>query len=124
MRKMSTTFMVIGIVVMLVGAWFASIGVGGWKLLGSRYEDQTSITAPVTDIQVANPGLAQVEILPATGSTVEFRRTVRYLSPLADRPGQTHRVEGNTLFLDQCGGLAPCAIDYTVYVPAGVHVSH
>lgn len=122
MRNMGTVLTIIGVVVMLVGAWLAFLGVGGWKLLGSRYEDQTSITTPVTDIQIANPGLAQVEIRPAAGKNVQFERTVRYLNPLASRPGPTHRVEGTTLFLDQCG-LTPCAIDYTVFVPDGVRVS-
>jgi len=119
---MGTALTAVGIVVMLVGAWFTFIGIGGWKLLGSRFEDQTSVPTTVTDIQIANPGLAKVEVVPATGPNVEFRRTVRYLSPLAQRPGQTHRVEGTTLFLDQCGP-APCAIDYTVYVPEGVNVA-
>lgn len=122
MRTMGTALLVLGVVLLLVGGWFAFLGAGGWKLLGSRYEDTTSVASPVTDIQIANPGLAQVEIRAATGSTVAFSRTVRYLSPIASRPGQTHRVEGTTLFLDQCG-MAPCAIDYTVFVPDGVHVS-
>ncbi len=122
MRTMGTALLVVGVVLMLVGGWFAFLGAGGWKLLGSRYEDRTSIASAVTDVRIANPGLAQVDVRPATGSTVEFSRTVRYLSPLAKRPGQTHRVEGTTLYLDQCG-MAPCAIDYTVFVPQGVHVS-
>jgi hypothetical protein len=122
MRHMGTALLTMGVVLMLVGGWFAFLGAGGWKLLGSRYEDRTSIESRVTEIQIAKPGLAKIDIQPAAGSTVEFSRTVRYLSPFTHRPGQTHRVEGTTLYLDQCG-MAPCAIDYTVLVPDGVHVS-
>jgi hypothetical protein len=121
MRKMGTTLTVVGVVLILLGGWLAFLGTGGWKLLGSRYEDQTSIAAPVTEVLIANPGLAQVEIRPATGTNVEFRRTVRWQPPFTNRPGQTHRVEGNRLFLDQADGFS--AVDYTVNVPTGVHVS-
>ena len=117
---MATVFLVIGIVLLLVGGAFTFIGSGAWKLVGSHYEDRTSI-AGVTNIQIASHGLAQVVIRAAAGPNVEFERTVRWQPPFTERPGQTHRLEGTTLFLDQADGFS--AVDYTVYVPDGVQVS-
>jgi hypothetical protein len=121
MNRMATVFLVIGIVLLLVGGSFTFIGSGAWKLLGSHYEDRTSIAEAVINIQIASHGLAQVEIRPATGPNVEFQRTVRWQPPFTERPGQTYRLEGTTLFLDQADGIS--AVDYTVYVPEGVLVS-
>lgn len=121
MSKMGTALTIVGVVLILLGGWFAFLGTGGWKILGSQYQDQTSIAAPVSEVLIANPGLAQVEIRPAAGTNVEFRRTVRWQPPFTNRPGQTHRVEGTRLFLDQADGLS--AVDYLLYLPTGVHVS-
>ena len=118
---MNGLLLVAAVVVVLGGAWAAFLVFGGWKLVGSSFEDEASISAPVTEIQVAPPGLAKVDIRTSGASQVRIHRTVRYLSPLVGRPEATHRIEGKTLFLDQCG--FGCAIDYVVDAPSNVHVS-
>ncbi|MBT8224749.1 MAG: hypothetical protein HKP61_09760 [Dactylosporangium sp.] len=117
---MKRTLAISVILILLVGASALSLRLGAWKLLGSRYEDDTTIQEPVTVIKVAAHGLATVDIRRSTTSQVHLRRTVRYLSPLRGRPGRTYRVDGTTLYLDQCGFLG--AVDYVVNVPEGVKV--
>ena len=50
-----------------------------------------------------------------TGATASVRRTVHYLD---DKPGATHRVEGDALILEGCE-QDNCWVDYDVVVPAG-----
>jgi hypothetical protein len=117
---MKLTLVVIGILVLLTGAGPLSLGLGAWKALGSRYQDDTTIQAPVSVIRVANPGLATVDVRRGTTSRVHIHRTVRYLSPFRGRPASTYHVDGTTLYLDQGGFLR--AVDYIVDVPEGVKV--
>ena len=120
-RKMETAVTVVGVILMLLGGWSVFIGTGGWRLVGSKYEDETSITTPITEVVIANPGFAHVDVEPATGTKVDIHRTVRWQPPFTSQPGQTYHVEGNKLFLDQPNGLS--AVDYIVHVPTGVQVS-
>jgi hypothetical protein len=117
---MKQILVISGSLVLLVGVGALSLNLGAWKLLGSRHQDDTTIQEPVSVIQVANQGLATVDVRHGTTSRVHIHRTVRYLSPFRGRPASTYRVDGTTLHLNQCGVL--CAVDYVVDVPEGVDV--
>ena len=82
------------------------INLGGWKMLGSKAQDDMTIQAPITEIRVANLGDGSAEIRRDAAPGVRIHRTLYYLTPgaparrhLARRrnralPGQRRRVRG------------------------------
>jgi len=121
MRKMGIVVVVIGIVVVLAAGsgWLAC---GGWKQIGTRFEDDASFDAAITEIRAAG-GSVDVELRPGTESGIRIHRTVRYLNPLHERPGPTSRIDGTVLRLGSDDSCTFCAVEYVVVAPAGVRVS-
>jgi hypothetical protein len=121
MRKMGIVVVVIGVVVVLAAGsgWLAC---GGWKQIGTRFEDDTSSDAAITEIR-ATGGSVDVELRPGIEPGVRIHRTVRYLNPLHPRPGPTSRIDGAVLRLGSDDSCTLCAVEYVVVAPAGVRVS-
>jgi len=121
MRKMGIIVVVIGIVVVLAAGsgWLAC---GGWKQISTRFEDDASFDAAITEIRAAG-GSVDVELRPGTESGIRIHRTVRYLNPLHERPGPTSRIDGTVLRLGSDDSCTFCAVEYVVVAPAGVRVS-
>jgi hypothetical protein len=120
MRKMHILVVAIGVIVVLVAGtgWLAC---GGWKQIGTRFVDDASSPVAISEIRVSG-GSVDVEVRPGAGSGVEIHRTVRYLNPLHDRPGTTHRIDGTVLQLGSDDSCTFCAVEYVVVAPAGVRV--
>jgi hypothetical protein len=104
-------------IVVLCGAAYLSLG--GWKVLGYRFQDDSSLEVAVSEIRVVGRGSGSVTIRPGVASRVKIHRDVRYL---VHRPGITFRIEGTVLILN----TAPdrfVAVSYFVDAPKGVRVS-
>ncbi|QEO14277.1 DUF4097 family beta strand repeat protein [Agromyces intestinalis] len=84
------------------------------------FEDSASIDQDIARIVIdSNDGSVTVRGV-AGADSVSLERTVKYRG--AEREiGETHRVSGDELVLDDCG--RNCAIDYVLDVPLGVEVS-
>nr|BFE47414.1 hypothetical protein GCM10017745_08410 [Saccharothrix mutabilis subsp. capreolus] len=85
------------------------------RLVQETFSDQGSVTEKVVAVRVQNDS-GRVTVRGRDGvAAVEVKRTVQY-SRNDDKPsGQTYRVEGDTLVLDDCG--RNCSVDYEVTVP-------
>ncbi len=120
MRRMSIIIAVVaGVVVVALGA--GALACGGWKAIGTHFENDYSSAAQIAEIRV-NGNTVALEFRPATGSGVDIHRTARYLNYFHDRPAPTHRVEGNVLYLDGESSMFS-SIEYVVTAPAGVRVT-
>jgi hypothetical protein len=120
MRKMNLILLTIGVVVVL-GAATGWLLCGGWQSFGARHEDDSSSPAAIDEIRVTGKAVA-VAVRPGPAAGVTIHRTARYLNPLHERPGETHRIVGSVLELG--GDDGPFAvIEYTVTAPAGVRVT-
>lgn len=97
-------------VVAVVGALAGCV-----RLVQERFSDQGSVTEKVVAVRVQNDS-GDVVVRGSEGATsIEVKRTVEY-SRNVDKPtGQTYRVDGDTLVLDDCG--RSCSVDYEVTVP-------
>ncbi|MCE7005246.1 DUF4097 domain-containing protein [Kibdelosporangium philippinense] len=91
-------------------------GCDGFQLTSSNFTDSTDLTQQVGTVRL-NTGSGNVIV--RTGSTASVRRTVHYRQN--DKPGQTHRVEGDTLVLDDCP-QRNCSVDYEVTLPAAAKI--
>jgi len=121
MRKMNIILLVVGVIVILstVMTWLA---IGGWKQLGTHFEDDTSSPMAISEIRVAGTSV-EVQVRPGATSGVEVHRTARYLNPFHDRPGPTSRIDGGVLTLGGDDSCTFCVIEYVVEAPAGVRVT-
>ena len=121
MRKMNVLVAVIGVIA-LFAAGSTWLALGGWKQIGTRFEDDASSAAAISEIRVIGRSV-EVDVRPGTGAGVEIHRTARYLNPFHAQPGPTHQIEGNVLTLRGDDACTFCVIEYSVTVPAGVRVS-
>ena len=121
MRKMGIIVVVIGVVV-VVAAGSGWLACGGWKQIGTRFEDDTSSDVAITEIR-ASGGSVDVEVRPGTEPGVRIHRTVLYLNPLHARPRPTSRIDGTVLRLGSEDSCTFCAVEYVVTAPAGLRVS-
>jgi hypothetical protein len=119
MRKMQAILLIIVVVAVgFVGtAWLCC---GGWKQVGTHFDDDYASAEAITEIRVT--GTVSLALRPTTTPGVEIHRTARYLNPLQSRPGRTHQIEGDVLML---GGDSPMfsIMEYVVALPAGVRVT-
>jgi putative adhesin len=121
MRKMNVLVAVIGVIALLAAGstWLA---LGGWKQIGTRFEDDASSAAAISEIRVTGRSV-EVDVRPGTGTGVKIHRTARYLNPFHAQPGPTHQIEGDVLTLSGDDACTFCVIEYSVTVPEGVRVS-
>ncbi|WP_367134119.1 DUF4097 family beta strand repeat-containing protein [Saccharothrix sp. HUAS TT1] len=84
------------------------------RLVQNGFDDQHSVSERVTEVRLQN-GSGGVTVRGREGATgTEVRRRVRFPKS-DDKPGASHRVEGSTLVLADCGNN--CTVDYEVTVP-------
>lgn len=89
----------------------------GWAGIGEKtFTDEESIGQDVTKVRFDNDS-GDVKI--TIGDEITVHRNVSHHED--DKPGKTHRVEGDTLVLEQCPA-ANCSVDYEVTVPEGTEV--
>lgn len=121
MRKMNVILLIVAALVVAVGAvgWFAC---GGWKSVGTVYEDDASSPVAIDEIRVTGKAVA-VEVRPGTGPGVQIHRTARYLNPLHSRPEATHRIVGTVLELGGDNSASFGVIEYVVLAPAGLPIT-
>ncbi len=121
---MNIVVFVIGAIVVLVAlvAGMTWLALGGWKRLGTRFEDDASSDVGISEIHVSGSSV-EVEVRPGAAPGVQVHRTARYLNPSHDRPGPTHRIDGTVLHLGGDAASTFCVIEYVVVAPAGVRVS-
>lgn len=121
MRKMNIFLLVVGVIVIFstVMTWLA---IGGWKQLGTHFEDDASSPAAISEIRVTGSSV-EVQVRPGAASGVEIHRTARYLNRFHDRPEPTSRIEGGVLTLGGDDSCTFCVIEYVVEAPAGVRVT-
>jgi hypothetical protein len=89
---------------------------GGCGMVTERFADEEAVGQTIRSVLVANDS-GRVKI--RTGGTTSVHRTVHHNS---DRPGGTHRVDGDVLILGSCP-VRNCWVDYEVVVPEGVTVT-
>lgn len=106
---------VLGVCAIGVGTLLLS-GCGSFSLTSSNFSDTTDITQKIATVRIDN-GSGAVRV--RTGATASVKRTVYYRG--TDKPGQTQRVEGDTLVLDRCP-QNNCSVDYEVTLPDGAKV--
>ncbi|MGA6163113.1 DUF4097 family beta strand repeat-containing protein [Amycolatopsis magusensis] len=110
------------------------MGKAGWALTGvavsalaltgcasmtpeDSFSDGTPVPEQITKVRFDVPA-GEVKIRVEKGAPVSLRREVHYRG---DRPGRSHRVDGDTLVLDKCGD--DCSVDYDVVIPAALPVT-
>jgi hypothetical protein len=121
MRTMNVIIVsVVALVLVVVGTGFVLCG--GWRAIATRYEDDASSPAAISEIRVTGKTVA-VQVRPGAGPGVEIHRTARYLNPTHARPASTHRIEGSVLYLGGDDGCTMCVIEYVVTLPAGARIS-
>jgi hypothetical protein len=105
------------------GILIAALGVGVLVLSGCRWHgapnsftDDAAIDAHITSVRVANDS---GDVTIKAGQQPGVHRVVHYDK---DKPGATHRVDGNVLVLDGCH-QDNCSIDYQVIVPPGTSIT-
>lgn len=103
----------------LIGA----LGVGALVLSGCRFHgapnsftDEAAVDAHITSVRVASDS---GDVTIRAGQQPGVHRLVHYDK---DKPGVTHRVEGNVLVLDGCH-KTNCSVDYVVVVPPGTAIT-
>ncbi len=120
MRKMYILIVaVVAVVAVLAAGAFAC---GGWKAIGTSYEDDYASTAPISEIHITGKTVA-VDLDPSSSSAVEIHRTARYLNYFHSRPAPTHRIEGSVLELGGDDSSTFSSIEYVVRAPAGTRIT-
>lgn len=111
---------------------------GGWRGLRVRFEDEMSVPATITGIEVTGHGGGVevtdrgggvepagrgggVEAATAAGTQIRLHLTVRYLRLLGRRPDVTPRIDGTVMVLPTSPRWY-CAVDYLVCAPEGTSV--
>ncbi|MBC6449076.1 DUF4097 family beta strand repeat-containing protein [Actinokineospora xionganensis] len=102
--------------VFAVGVAGAVLLSGACGMVTEQFADNEAVGQTIRSVLVANDSGA-VKI--RTGGTTRVHRQVHHN---ADRPGATHRVDGDVLILQSCP-VRNCWVDYDVVVPEGVTVS-
>ncbi|WP_168211505.1 DUF4097 family beta strand repeat-containing protein [Actinosynnema sp. ALI-1.44] len=106
---------VLGVCAIGVGTLLLS-GCDGFRVNSSNFSDTTDLTQKVAAVRIDN-GSGSVRI--RTGATSSVKRTVYYRGD--NKPGQTHRLEGDTLVLNDCD-QNNCSVDYEVTLTAAAKV--
>jgi hypothetical protein len=88
----------------------------GCERLGTTFEDTEAVGQDITELRFANDS---GDVTVSTGDKTEIERTVHYNG---DKPGETHRVDGDALIIRECP-VEDCTIDYRITVPEGTKVS-
>lgn len=120
MRRMGVILLVVGVVVVL-GIGIGAVACGGWWPIGTRYEDETSSQAAISEIRVTG-GTVGAEVRPGPASGVTVHRTTSYLNPFHARPGETYSIDGSVLELRGDDSCTLCKVEYVVTAPAGVRI--
>lgn len=102
--------------VLALGVAGAVLLTGACGMVTKQYADNEAVGQTIRSVLVANDSGA-VKI--RTGGTTRVHRQVHHNS---DRPGASHRVDGDVLILESCP-VRNCWIDYDVVVPEGVTVT-
>ncbi|PPK67946.1 DUF4097 family beta strand repeat-containing protein [Actinokineospora auranticolor] len=105
---------VVGVAVAGVAVLMSSLG--ACSLANQRFTDDAGVDQTIRTVRIATDAGA---VTLRTGTSTTVRRTVSYRD---DKPGVTHRVEGDALVLGSCP-VRHCEVDYEVVVPAGVSIS-
>ncbi|MET0235621.1 MAG: DUF4097 family beta strand repeat-containing protein [Kibdelosporangium sp.] len=111
---MSRRRVVLGVCAIGVGTLLLS-GCDGFRAVSSQFSDDTGVQQKVTAVRLES-GSGSVRI--RVGTQANVHRTVFYVN---DKPGQTSRVEGDTLVLEDCK-KRNCSVDYDVTLPVGAKV--
>jgi hypothetical protein len=98
-----------------LGAGLLLLGACGWGMARHEFKDDTTVDARISSIRVSSDS---GDVTVRVGSTTRVHRTVHYDS---DRPGATHRVDGDALVIDSCP-VRNCWVDYDITVPAGTRL--
>lgn len=97
----------------VAAAGLAAALLSGCGLATQRFSDEdTGLGSGIRSVRLAQESGA---VTIRTGPSASVRRTVHYRD---DKPGATHRVEGDALILEGCA-QDNCWVDYEVVVPAG-----
>ncbi|MBP2339780.1 DUF4097 family beta strand repeat-containing protein [Saccharothrix coeruleofusca] len=84
------------------------------RMVQNEARDDYTVEDRIGTVRVQN-GAGDVNVRHAEGvSAIEVHRLLQYPKG-GDKPGATHRVEGDTLVLDGCG--SNCSADYEVVLP-------
>lgn len=86
-----------------------------WDVAKNTTTDDATVDAKVSTVWLST---AAGDVKIRKGNTTTVHRTVHYDK---DKPGATHKVDGNVLVLEECP-VHNCWIDYEVTVPAGTKV--
>jgi hypothetical protein len=101
------------IVGMAVG--LLALGACGWAMSRNEFSDDATVDARISSVRVSSDS---GDVTVRVGSTTKVHRTVHYD---ADRPGATHRLDGDALVIDSCPARN-CWVEYDVTVPAGTRL--
>ncbi len=120
MRKMQVILLIVVLIAIGIGgtAWLAC---GGWKQVGTHFDDDYASADAITEIRVT--GTVSVQVRPGNGPGVEIHRTARYLNAFHSRPGRTHRIDAGVLTLGGDDSSTFSVMEYVVTLPAGVRVT-
>ncbi|HEU5473021.1 MAG TPA: DUF4097 family beta strand repeat-containing protein [Actinophytocola sp.] len=91
------------------------LGACDWDIARNVESDDAPVDGRVASVRIVNES-GDVKI--RTGDTTTVRRTVHFDQ---QRPGATHRLEGDVLVIEDCP-VRNCWIDYELTVPAGTRV--
>jgi hypothetical protein len=120
MRKMQAIVVIIAVLAVTLGgaAWLCC---GGWKQIGTHFEDDYASAGSISDVRVT--GSVSVELRPSSSPGVAIHRTARYLNAFHSRPARTHRIDGTVLTLGGDDSSMFSVMEYVVTLPAGVRVT-
>ncbi|GLW92240.1 lipoprotein [Actinokineospora globicatena] len=104
----------LGVTAVGVAVLLSSVGACG--ITTKRFSDDAAVGEVIRAVRIESEA-GSVRLRAGTSTSVH--RTVSHLD---DRPGATHRVEGDVLVLRECE-TRNCWVDYEVVVPEGVTVS-
>lgn len=104
-----------GLVLSLVGAGLLLLGACGWEIGRNVQTDDVRVDDRISKVRL---GSDSGDVTIRTGGDTTVRRTAHYDG---ERPGATHRVDGDVLVLGSCD-VRNCWVDYEVTVPAGTTV--
>ncbi|GGS20607.1 MULTISPECIES: DUF4097 family beta strand repeat-containing protein [Actinokineospora] len=100
----------------ITAAGLAATLATGCGLATREFSESADLGPGVTTVRLAQDA---GDVTIRVGATSSVRRTVHYLD---EKPGATHRVEGDALILEGCG-QNNCWIDYEVVVPQGYRLA-
>nr|CTQ93754.1 lipoprotein [Kibdelosporangium sp. MJ126-NF4] len=106
---------VLGVCAIGVGTLLLS-GCDGFQVASTEFSDTTDLAQKVAAVRIDN-GSGAVRI--RQGASASVKRTVSYRGQ--NKPGQSHRVDGDTLMLNKCD-QNNCSIDYEVTLPVAAKV--